>query len=215
MKIRVLGLLMMLGLASPFAAFAMPYAGPYSGPQQFQDPGSLLRDRLDKLIGFLGQGSAQGRDRQQLVAFVESEVAPYFDFEYMAQWVAGPMSRSMSEEQASALEDKLRSMFLQAMVKELSSYSHGRIQYLRPRGNPSRGEMRLGIRAFPYGGQGYPTQIDFRVYHSKDGWKVFDVIANGQSVVAHYRNYFAQNAQWQRPRPQRGFGPAVYPIRNR
>ena len=84
MKIRVLGLLMMLGLASPFAAFAMPYAGPYPGPQQFQDPGSLLRDRLDKLIGFLGQGSAQGRDRQQLVAFVESEVAPYFDFEYMA-----------------------------------------------------------------------------------------------------------------------------------
>jgi len=204
MKIRVLGLLLMLGLASPCASFALPYAGNYPGPQssQYQEPGSLLRDRLDKLIGFLGQGPVEGRDRQRMVAFVESEIAPYFDFNYMGRWVAGPRSRSMTPPQASALEKQLRSMFLQAMVKELSSYSHGRIQYLRPRGNPARGEMRLGIRAFP--NQGYPTRLDFRVYRSEQGWKVFDVVADGQSVVGHYRSYFARKA-----RP--GIGMAAYP----
>ena len=190
MKVRILGLLLLLSLASPFVSAASPYAD-YIPQQQYQAPGSMLRDGLDKLISFLGQGP--GQDPQRLFAFVQYEIAPYFDFSYMAQWVAGPLSRNMTPPQASAMVDRLRSMFLQAMVRELADYSNSRIQYLRPRGNPASGEVTMGIRAYP--NQGYPTRLDFRMYQSEQGWKVFDVVVNGQSVVAHYRAYFAQQAQ--------------------
>ena len=42
------------------------------------------------------------------------------------------------------------------------------------------------------GPRGYPTRLDFRFYKANNGWKVFDVMANGQSAVIHYRRQFRQ-----------------------
>ena len=33
----------------------------------------------------------------------------------------------------------------------------------------------------------YPSKLDFRMYRSDDGWKVYDVVANGRSASAYYR----------------------------
>jgi phospholipid transport system substrate-binding protein len=38
----------------------------------------------------------------------------------------------------------------------------------------------------------YPARIDFRFYRGAEGWKVYDVAANGQSAVAYYRREFRQ-----------------------
>jgi phospholipid transport system substrate-binding protein len=37
---------------------------------------------------------------------------------------------------------------------------------------------------------GIPTKLEFRFYKSKDGWKIFDVKAAGNSAVVYYRNQF-------------------------
>jgi phospholipid transport system substrate-binding protein len=48
---------------------------------------------------------------------------------------------------------------------------------------------------------GYPASIDFRFYQSNEGWKIFDVTANGNSALAYYRQYFnRQMAAQQMPR---------------
>lgn len=186
MNIQTVCLIMILGLSSPLASANPAYPG-YSPPPQYQAPGSMLREGLEKVMGF-ARGPAQ--DHQQLLAFVEQEMAPYFDFAYMNYWVMGRMQRQLSPQQASDMQQRLKRMFLQAMARQLASYRHGRIQFLRPRGNPASGEVSLGIRV--YSPQGYATRLDFRLHHSKQGWKVFDVVADGQSVVAHYRALFAR-----------------------
>jgi phospholipid transport system substrate-binding protein len=33
----------------------------------------------------------------------------------------------------------------------------------------------------------YPARMEFRLYRSADGWKVFDVLAQGRSVLMYYR----------------------------
>ena len=38
----------------------------------------------------------------------------------------------------------------------------------------------------------YPGRIDFRVHLTSDGWKVYDIVAGGQSAIAYYRGYFRQ-----------------------
>lgn len=187
MRFRTACLIMILGLASPLASANPAYPG-YYPPSQYQAPGSMLRGGLEKVIGFLARGPVH--DRQQLLAFVEQEMASYFDFAYMNRWVMGNLQRQLSPQQASDMQQRLKGLFLQAMARQLASYRHGRIQYLRPRGNPASGEVSLGIRV--YSPQGYATRLNFRLYHSKQGWKVFDVVADGQSVVAHYRALFAR-----------------------
>ena len=182
---KLSALLMLLWL--PFVA----QAGNYYPPQEtsgLEEPARVLRAGVETLTGYLG--SNKGVPPEQLRAFLEQEIVPYFDFNRMAFWAAGSVNRQLNPEQRQQLTAMLKERFLRSMAEQLSGYKHSRIQYLRPRGNPRRGNVTLGMRVF--GAESYPVQIDFKLYRGKNGWKVYDVVANGVSAVNHYRNEFSQ-----------------------
>ncbi len=183
--ILILAILFSLAVVSPVSA--QPGYAPPPGYQQPM-PGQVLRDGISKLLVFIQSGGV--RDRAATELFVEREIAPHFDFSYMTQWVAGPRFRYMDNRQRNELETRLRQEFLSSMLNQLASYDVSRVRYLRPRGNPASGEIDIGIMSYPR--QGYPTRINFRMYLSDNGWKVFDVALNGQSALMYYRNYFAR-----------------------
>lgn len=181
--------LLLLFVCMPFMAHATGYYPPQelSG---LEEPARVLRTGVESLTGYLGDN--HGVPPAQLHAFLEQEIAPYFDFERMAFWAAGGINRYLNPEQRQQLTLLLRERFLQTMAQQLSGYKQSRIQYLRPRGNPRRGDVTLGVRVF--GAESYPVQLDFKLYRGRDGWKVYDVVANGVSAVAHYRAEFSQQA---------------------
>ena len=180
-------LLVPLGVeAAPYGQGPMPERAAMSAPQH------TLRSGIEQLRGFLARHPHVRSD--ELGAFVNQTLAPYFDFNYMTRWAAGPLGRYLSPPQWNALRGDLKGMFLEAMVGQLAEHPYSRIEYLRPRGNPQTGEVVLGIAVYPRSG-GYPVRIDFRLYQGENGWKVFDVMAEGSSAVAHYRELFMRLAQ--------------------
>lgn len=183
---RKLSALMML-LWLPLVAQAANYYPPQE-TSGLAEPARVLRAGVETLTGYLGNN--QGVPPEQLRAFLEQEIVPYFDFNRMAFWAAGSVNRHLNPEQRQQLTAMLKERFLQAMAEQLSGYKHSRIQYLQPRGNPRRGNVTLGVRVF--GADSYPVQIDFKLYRGENGWKVYDVVANGVSAVNHYRNEFSQ-----------------------
>jgi len=196
-RVAVIGLA--LGLVAPTLQAQPPgYYGPPPVRQQAEGPAAILSEGIGKVTAFLSQGGS--RDPDAVEAFVRSEVAPYFDFAYMARFVAGPRYRYMSADERKQMEKALVGMFLGAMAEKLSGYPYGHVRYLPQRRDPRSGEVVLGIQA--YQPNGLMTQLDFRLYRSPQGWKVFDVKANGQSALVYYRQYFSRSAQRQ-GRPQR------------
>lgn len=192
MKIYRIVLGLVLIAAFPVAeALAAPgrYAQPPAG-HQVTGPGTVLKEGIARLSEYLQQGS---RNDAALEQFLQNEVAPYFDFSYMARWVAGPRYRYMNTAQRDQLQAQLQSMFLGAMAQKLARYQHGYVRYLRPRANSRTGEVTLGIQAYQQ--NGLVTRLDFRLYHGAEGWKVFDVSANGQSALVYYRQQFNQTMQ--------------------
>ena len=63
------------------------------------------------------------------------------------------------------------------------------------------------------GAGGYPAELDFRLYRGTDGWKVFDVVANGSSALVYYRDYFRNSMRRGGPGGAPGYGPAYGPRR--
>ncbi len=61
------------------------------------------------------------------------------------------------------------------------------------------------------GAQGMPSELDFRLYRGNDGWKVFDVVANGSSAVVYYRDYFRNAFRRGGPGAGPGYGPGPGP----
>ena len=80
------------------------------------------------------------------------------------------------------------------MARNLGTYSNTapRIDISRARLRPGSTEVNVMARVVPQ--NGYPTRLVFRFYRSRDGWKVFDVTANGVSAVSYYRKHFRQVA---------------------
>ncbi len=178
------------------------YGMPRQGQPGEQNPAAVLRDGMNKLVGFLKQEPKP--DAARVAKFLDDEVASYFDFAYMARASAGGIYRQMDEEQRKKLEAKLREMFLSAMAQHLSAYDKQEIEFLPPRRGGQRGDevtLTVAVR----GAQGMPSELDFRLYRGNDGWKVFDVVANGSSAVVYYRDYF-RNA-FRRGGPGGGYGP--------
>jgi len=181
----ILCLLMSSVQANPYQYYSAP-------PAWQQSPAEVLKQGIEQLTGFLTSGD--GPNKPPVEVFVEKTIAPFFDFTYMAKWTAGAQAQFMGPQQRAAMEKKLRRLFLAAMVEKLSSYRHGRVQYLRPTGNPRMGEITLRLMAFQQGSP-YPQRLSFRMYRSNKGWKVYDVSSNGQSALAYFRTQFALEAR--------------------
>ncbi len=176
-------------LASPAAYL---HGGPHGGELHsgLAEPATVLREGIETLTGHL-DGQRQGMHPGELQRFLEQEIAPYFDFEHMAWWAAGPLNRHLNPPQRARLAAMLQQRFMQAMAEQLMGYRHVELFYLPPRGNPRQGDVTLGVRV--RGSDAPPVQLDFRLYRNQAGqWRVYDVMANGLSAVAHYRAELAR-----------------------
>lgn len=193
----------LLTLLATAPLMAMPYYGygrpPMHAPQMQQPgPGELLREGMGRLLKFMRQ---QDRPNQQAIAaFLQNEIAPYFDFAYMSIWVAGPMNRRMNDQQRVELAQSIEQLLLTTLAERLTSYQNQDVRFYPPR---RAGENEVKVRVAILQANGYPANLDFRFYRSSDGWKVFDVAANGSSALTYYRQYFSRQMSGNRAMQQR------------
>lgn len=166
--------------------------GPYGAAGRVDptaEAAATLREGMDKMLAFVG--AEDKPNKLQVAAFLDKEIAPYFDFQHMAKWVAGPRYTAMNEEQREAMAAALEARFLSALTGKLAGYEGQQIRFLRPRLSP-RGTVSVSVGILRPGA--YPSKLDFRMYRGGDGWKVYDVVANGRSAVAYYRTQFNRPA---------------------
>lgn len=202
MKLNVAALFLLVSssaLANPYGYYG-PQAGYYPGGTGYYGyakpaprvqvsepaPDQIVSEGIQLLKGFVAKG--EGSDSQTL-AFLDAKIAPYFDFDYMAQWSAGPRFNTLSDAQKTAFATRIKSLFFAALARNLSGYGGAspRVDVFPPRGKQS-GEVTVSARVTPP--SGYPLRLDFRFYRSDAGWRIFDVTANGTSATTYYRKAF-------------------------
>jgi phospholipid transport system substrate-binding protein len=195
MKIKLVTIALLLLVFSMYTQASPGYGYHPLDAQAYQQaagPGEVLREGMTKLLNFMRQ--TERPNPELIAAFLETEIVPYFDFAYMAQWSAGSAYQNMSGKQKAMLQQKIKTMLLSTLSKGLASYENQDVRFFRPRRvSPNEVKVRMGILQ----AGGYPAKIDFRFYRGDSGWKIFDVAANGNSAVAYFRQYFTRLARQQ------------------
>jgi phospholipid transport system substrate-binding protein len=153
---------------------------------------AVLREGMEKLLEFL----QKDENKLQVAAFLDREIAPYFDFDAMARWVAGPGYARMGRDARKALAARLEARFLGTLAKRLAGYDGQQVRYFRPR-TARRGAVSVSVGILRPGS--YPAKLDFRMRRAGDGWKVYDVVANGRSAAAYYRMQLNRTASPRTP----------------
>lgn len=209
---------LLAGLIVAGTAQAIPQYGPGPGPMaggpamspQFAGPAQALRGGVDKLLGFLGTDPKP--DAAALAAFLDQEIAPFFDFDYMTESAGGRLYERMNDAEKAAAVEQVKQSFLTKMAEKLGGYDNQQVRFLPPRSGPS-GTVQISAAVLNPGQ--YPARLDFRLYRSGDTWKVYDVAANGQSAIVHYRRemmrQMRRQAMQQMRSMQRGPGPVMPP----
>lgn len=138
-----------------------------------------IREHRDKFRG----------DPDAVYRLVKKEMAPHFDFEYAARLVLGRSWRDASAEQREAFIKAFEHYLVNSYANELVKHANAKVKVKPFRGSPS--DKRADITSTIVPADGKPIKVSYAMHRTSDGWKAFDVRAEGISYVMSYRNTFA------------------------
>lgn len=126
--------------------------------------------------------------RTKLIQVIESKVLPHFNFGAMTALAMGQNWNKASPEQKKRLTEEFKTLLVRTYASALSAYSEQRFDFRPLRARPTDTDVTVNVRVLQSGAQ--PVPIDYSMEKTGNGWKVYDVMVGGVSLVANYRTEF-------------------------
>ena len=120
---------------------------------------------------------------------VEAKVLPNFDFNRMTQLAVGKHWPSATAQQKTALVTEFRNLLVRTYSSSLTEFSNQAVEFKPMTIKPDATDVTVRSEIRQPGGQ--PVPIDYSMYKTDFGWKVYDVSIDGVSLVTNYRASFS------------------------
>lgn len=175
-------------LLTLLAAFA-----PLAAASQ-EAPDALVKRVTDEVLTIVkADRDLQQGDQRKVVELAEAKVLPHFDFARMTRLAVGRNWRQASEAQKEALVKEFRTMLVRTYSSSLSAYRNQEIQVKPGKVGAQDKDTTVRTAVIQQGGPQIP--IDYAMQKTEGGWKVYDVIIDGASLVTTYRGSFNDQIQ--------------------
>lgn len=152
------------------------------------DPVSLVINTTNGIFTELDQNFEKYKsDPVALQSLVRTDLIPLLDVRYSARLILGRAGRGIEKEKVDAFADAMVDLLVDRYAKGLLQFrSDEPLVVLPQRGELNAKLTRVRTRIkLTKGGE---APIDYAFHKTPDGWKAFDVIVEGISYVATYRN---------------------------
>ncbi|HFC53662.1 MAG TPA: ABC transporter substrate-binding protein [Gammaproteobacteria bacterium] len=160
----------------------------WSAPED--DPVALVKATSEQMLKVLRKRRAQLEDEPELIyELVEQIALPHFDFTRMSRWVLGRYWRKATPEQRRRFEKEFRTLLVKTYATSLLEFVDDEFRY--PPQRLDQKSRKVTVRTEVLRGGGAPVRIEYRMFKGKEGWKAYDVLVEGVSLVANYRSSFA------------------------
>jgi phospholipid transport system substrate-binding protein len=128
-------------------------------------------------------------NRAKLIELIEQKVLPHFNFASMTALAMGQQWNKANAEQKKRLVDEFRTLLVRTYTSALAAYSEQKFDFRPLRAKPTDTDVTVNVRVLQSGAQ--PVTIDYSMEKTGSGWKVYDVMVGGVSLVANYRTEFS------------------------
>ena len=183
----------LLRLARRFLLFAL--AG-WAGAAAAQEvlPDVLVKNVTLEVIDIIRKDKdIQAGDQKKVIDLIELKVLPHFNFTSMTGLALGANWPKATVEQKKQLTQEFRTLLVRTYASALSAYRDQKFDFLPLRLKPTDTDVNVQVRVVQSGAQ--PVSIDYSMEKTAAGWKVYDVIVAGVSLVANYRTDFANQVR--------------------
>lgn len=153
-------------------------------------PDQLAKNTTQEVLAILkADKEIQSGNTKRAFELVEAKVLPHFDFNRMTQLAVGKHWNKATPQQKQALVKEFRSLLVRTYATSLTEFSNQTVEFKPLNMRPDDTQVTVKTEIKQPGGK--PIPIDYEMYKTDFGWKVFDVAIDGVSLVINYRSSFA------------------------
>jgi phospholipid transport system substrate-binding protein len=160
-------------------------------PAQAQElaPDVLVKNVTTEVLELITKDKEiRSGNRTKLIQVIEAKILPHFNFSSMTALAMGQNWNKTTPEQKKRLVEEFRTLLVRTYASALAAYSEQRFDFRPLRARPTDTDVIVNVRVIQPGAQ--PVPIDYSMEKTAAGWKVYDVMVGGVSLVANYRTEF-------------------------
>lgn len=154
-------------------------------------PDVLVKKVTDEVLAVVrADKDLQNGNTKKAIDLVETKVLPHFNFTRMTALALGREWSKTSAEQKTRLTNEFRILLVRTYSNALTAYKDQTVEY-KPF-KMQAGETDVTVRTLVHQTNGKHIGLDYALDKQADGWKVYDVVVAGVSLVTNYRESFTQ-----------------------
>ena len=183
-KRLLLNAIVSIAALSPLASFAADNS----------TPDQLIRQlAIETLDAVKSDKAIQAGDANKVMELVNTKVMPHVDFQRITSSAVGRFWRQATPEQKQRLQDEFKTLLVRTYASALAAYSEQKFDFRPLRAKPTDTDVTVNVRVIQPGAQA--VTIDYSMEKTGSGWKVYDVMVGGVSLVANYRTEFSNTVR--------------------
>lgn len=154
-------------------------------------PDVLVRTVVtDVLAAIKNTPSGDREGREKALAFAKQKLLPHIDFERMTRLAVGRAWRTADARQREALVAQFSSLITRVYSFAIDAYDDHETQVDPLKLSPEDNDVIVRSRFKKAGAQ--PIEVNYAIWKSAEGWKVYDITVENVSLVITYRSQFGE-----------------------
>jgi phospholipid transport system substrate-binding protein len=176
-----------------FAALFSFGSAAYAQAVDSSAPDALIKTVTQQVVDAVrSDKSIQQGDISHITQLVNEKILPYTDFRRTTQLAMGRNWRTATPEQQNAVVEQFKMLLIRTYSGALAQVKDQQIQYKPFRMNPD--DTDTVVRSVVMN-NGSPVELDYRLYKTQDGWRVYDINVLGAWLIQAYQQQFNEQIQ--------------------
>ena len=159
-----------------------------TGAQELRPDDLVRKLTADVLDAIKADKQLQAGERKKVLALAEQKVLPHIDFREATQLAMGKSWYSATPSQQDRVVNEFRSMLVRIYANSLDVYRGQTLKVLPLRLPQGAAEVTVRNQYLRDGRP--PVPVDYAMRKTPEGWKIYDIVIEGVSLVLTYRAEF-------------------------
>ncbi|MBV8259870.1 MAG: ABC transporter substrate-binding protein [Paraburkholderia sp.] len=176
-----------------FAMFLSFAGGAFAQTVDTSNPDTMVKTVTQQVMDQIkGDKSIQGGDISKITQLVNEKILPYTDFRRTTQLAMGRNWRTATPEQQQQVIEQFKTLLIRTYSGALAQVRDQQIQYKPFRANPDDTDVVVRSTVL---NNGQPVELDYRLYKTPQGWRLYDINVLGAWLIQAYQQQFQEKIQ--------------------
>jgi phospholipid transport system substrate-binding protein len=178
----------------PIFAMLLAFCGAASAQSvDSSNPDALIKTVTQQVLDQIkSDNKIQSGDINEITNLVNEKILPYTDFTRTTRLVMGRNWNSATPEQQKQIVEQFKMLLIRTYSGALAQVRNQTIQYKPFRASPD--DTDVVVRSVVMN-NGQPVELDYRLYKTAQGWRVYDINVLGAWLIQAYQQQFNEQIQ--------------------